>query len=60
MAKPFLSILLRGYTIAIITPMSQALAYGRVRAPGPTPSAQKSGNRMFMLQVKTLLARDSH
>ena len=41
MAKPFLPLLLRGSTIAIIMHMLQASTCGRVRAPGPTPSAPK-------------------
>ena len=41
MAKRFLSLLLRYYRKTIITPMRQARTYGRVWAPGPTPSAPK-------------------
>ena len=40
-ARPFLALMLRGYTIAVITSMCQACRCGRVRAKGPTPSAPK-------------------
>ena len=46
-------LLLRGSTIAIITPMSQSSICGLVLAPGPTPVLQNSGSLMFMLRVKT-------
>ena len=39
MAKPFLSHLLQGYTIAIITAHLPGNICGRVWAPGQTPSA---------------------
>ena len=55
MAKPFLAFLLRGYTIAIITPISQARTCDLVRAPCLTPTClqvlQNSGSQMFMLIV---------
>ena len=42
--KPLLSLLHRGSTVAVITPMRQAHTYGRVKASGPTPSAPNTGS----------------
>ena len=60
MAKHLLSLLLRGSTIAIITPMRQASTCGWVWTLARLQVLQNSGSRIFMLRVKNLSARDRH
>ena len=52
MAKPF--------DIAIIMPIGQVRICGRVRPPGPTPSAPKQWKSDVHVRDKTLSARDCH
>ena len=56
--KHLLGFLLRDSTIAIITPMRQARTCGRVRVPGPTPSAPKQRKSNDVKNKKKL--RDCH
>ena len=58
MAKPFLSLLLSGYTIAVIMPMHQASTCGWVLAPGQTPRAPKQWKaRSLILMLRADSAR---
>ena len=59
MGQALLGHFLWGSTITIITPMCQARTCGRVRAPGPTPSAPKQWKSVHVKSI-TLSARDRH
>ena len=58
--KAPLLFLLRGSTIAIITPMRQARTCGRVWPQGPTSSAPKQSKLDVHVNGQNLSARDRH
>ena len=65
MAKPFLSLLLQGYTRAIILPIHQAQGPSMWLSPGPGPNSKYSKTveaKMFIsgVKLKSLLALDSY